>query len=475
MSMDTVRSKAAFGVATSALIVLATGCGLEGQSDLLKAHMADDRNTASKQQWDTVRGGVQLQLARQHYDAGRLKDAETVLRQVLLLAPGDINAYDLAVRVYLEMGELAKARDVSSSACELVGRGEETFYLAGIVAQRYGEKEEALAHYLEAQSISPNTAEYVMAAAESWVALGELGEALTLVESRIRDFDGSAAMRMLAARVCRMSGLREAAIEHCREARRLGGDDTRLDIEAALILAWAGSNAEAIGPLRTHVDAALADGWPENKKGGRTAGETSAPLVTPRVVHALARAYIAEGQWDEARTVVKPLMSADRADVVAWCLFARAAMSAGDLAAAQEAISTFHSRGEPTCETWLLQALVLHLQGDSRGAGAAAARALELDARNESALWIAGQAAQAMGETELARRAYVRALSDGTHRHVTRHLLAKLEDVPTARSMLDALAAESAFDAVRPNEDVRLVGSEMDEAPAALAEGIRSE
>jgi len=90
-------------------------------------------------------------------------------------------------------------------------------------------------------------------------------------------------------------------------------------------------------------------------------------------------------------------------------------------------------------------------------------------------LWIAGQAAQAMGETELARRAYVRALSDGTHRHVTRHLLAKLEDVPTARSMLDALAAESAFDAVRPNEDVRLVGSEMDEAPAALAEGIRSE
>ncbi len=212
MSRGANPFKAALQVAALTVFAWPTGCMFDSQSDLLKTHMADDRNTASKQQWDVVRGGVQLQLAQQHYDGGRLRESETVLRQVLVLAPENINAYHLATRVYLEMGQLAKARETSSAACELARGDAEAFYLAGIVAQRYGEKEDALAHYLEAQSLSPNTAEYVMAAAESWVALDNPGEALRLVESRIGDFDGSAAMRMLAARVSRMLHLRESAI-----------------------------------------------------------------------------------------------------------------------------------------------------------------------------------------------------------------------------------------------------------------------
>lgn len=487
MSMGTVSCKVAWWTTAAAFVLWPAGCGLESQSDLLKAHMANDRNTASKQQWDTVRGGVQLQIARQHYDAGRLNEAETVLRQALALAPENVGAYHLATRVYLETGDLAKAREVSSLARGLTDGAAETAYLAGIVAQRFGEKEEALAQYLEAQSLSPNTAEYVMAAAESWVALDELGEALTLVTSRIRDFDGSAAMHVLAARVCRMSGLREQAIEHCREARRQGGDDAKLDVETAMILAWAGSTDEAIGPLRARVDAALAGGtrfqeskgragvWPADKPDGPRVGETPAPVVTPSVVHALARAYIALGQWNEARAVLKPLMSDDGADATAWSLFARAALSAGDLAAAQEAISTFHSRGEPTCETWLLEALVSHLQGDSPRAGKAAARALEMDPQNESAMWLAAQAAQAMGEPELARQAYARALQDGTRPQVTRQLMANLEETASVRSMLNALAGEAAIDGLRQGGNVQLVESRTGESRAALAEGVSRE
>jgi tetratricopeptide (TPR) repeat protein len=487
MSTGTVLCKAVPWAAVSIVFAWPAGCIFDGQSDLLRAHMADDRNAASKQQWDAVRGGVQLQIARQHYDAGRLRESETVLRQVLALAPEDVNAYHLATRVYLEMGQLAKAREVSSSACELAGGDAETFYLAGIVAQRYGEKEEALAHYLEAQSLAPNTPEYVMAAAELWVALDKPGEALRLVESRIRDFDGSAATRMLAARVCRMLDQREPAIEHSREARRLGGDDARLDIEAALILVWAGAYEEAIGPLRTHVDAAMTSRslsasqrggkgvGPANKKDAQQTNETPDSVVTASVIHALARAYMATGHEDDARAVLKPLMSADGTDVTAWSLFARAAMSAGDLTAAYEAISTFHSRGEPTSETLLLEALVLHLRGDSIRAGRAAARVLELDGRNESALWLAGQAAQAMGETEVARQAYVRALAEGMRPHVTRHFLAKLEETPSLQSMLDALTDEKAIDDLRPAGGVQFVGSQVPDSPATLAEGASSE
>jgi len=487
MSTGTVLCKAVLWAAVLTVFVWPAGCMFDWQSDLLKAHMADDRNATSKQQWDTVRGGVQLQLARQHYDAGRLRESETVLRQVLALSPEDVNAYHLATRVYLEMGELAKARDVSSSARDIAGGDAETFYLAGIVAQRYGEKEEALAHYLEAQSLAPNTAEYVMAAAELWVALDKPGEALRLVESRIRDFDGSAAMRMLAARVCRMLNRRVPAIEHSREARRLGGDDARLDIEAALILVWAGAYEEAIGPLRTHVDAAMtsrslsasqhggAGVWPASKTGARRTDETPASAVTPSIIHALARAYMATGHGDDARAVLKPLMSADGTDVTAWSLFARAALSTGDLTAASEAISTFHSRGEPTSETLLLEALVLHLRGDPIRAGNAATRVLELDGRNEPALWLAGRAAQAMGENELARQAYVRALAVGTRPHVTRHLLANIEETPSLQSMLDALDDEAALDDLRPASNLRLAGNPVTDSPETLAEGASGE
>jgi len=424
----------------------AWGCQAMNDGGFFARHMSDDHRDRAQERWNGMRGNVELQVAEQHFRAGRLTEASKALQHVLAMSPQNVDAYKLACRLYIEQGELARARDAISTALLHSADDAEAEYLAGIVAQRYGEMGRALEHYMDAQSLAPNEVEYVLAVAETWMALEKPEKALEVVEGRLTDFDGCAAIWMLAARLSRAVGLEGPTVEYCREAHRLDQGDVWSEVEIGLTLIWAQRFGEAIEILRPLVDASVAPTAP----GGAKADD--AGPVSPSVVHALARAYMAQKDWSKARAVLKPVMSKDATDATAWCLYARASLMAGDVKSAGEAISTLNRRIAPTAETLMLQAYASFLLGDYAAVSERAHQALERDTHLSAARWLIAQSRLAStGDDHSGDGAAASPSTEAPSDAPETRLVGSNED-PLSQALLDALAAEDAFGELRPVE-----------------------
>jgi len=391
--------------------VLTCGCqsdgrglfGSSGDSNILAKHFSNDRRAGAQQHWDEVRGGIQLQLAENQFRAGRLDDAEKTLEQALLLAPNNAKAHLLVARLHLERGDLAKARTAVEQSLVLSPGEAESEYVAGIVAERYGDLAAALDYYAAAATVSPQTAPYIIAEAETLAALDRPIDALELIESRIGDFDGNAPMRMLAAHLHQTLGLRAPAADYAREAIRIQEDDASLVAEAGRILVWAGQYDEAVSVLRPMVDKALAT--------GASAAETTyfAGPLAPSVLRDLATAYMAKRQWREAQWAVKLVMARDENDVAAWCLYIKSALMLNDSDAAGEAVRLLLANNQPSAETLLLAAYVNLRRGFPEEALDAATKATQANEGLFPAYCLLGQACEALGRKDQAENAYGKA------------------------------------------------------------------
>ncbi len=349
-------------------LLVASGCMNPPEGSLLARHMEKDPRGRAQERWDGVRGNVTLQLAQQHFKAGRLKDAEEALRKVLSSAPESADIYKFAAQLYLEMGRLSSAQEMVERAARLPGYDAETEYLAGMVAERYGRLDAALSHFKTAQEMNRSVPEYVLATAELYVAGGKPGKALSLLKRRIRDFDGCGALSLLAAKICRMIDRREDAVNFCREALHEHGDDPRAMCEIGEILVWTGRFGEAASILRPIVERPV-------KSSGRGSGGQSVSKST-RI--ALAEAYIGLDEHDKARALLSGMMSNDGSDPAIWSLFIRSALISGDVKTAQSAIEQFHRRNTPTADMLLLEAYIAYAGGRYQHAAEACDRALAL-------------------------------------------------------------------------------------------------
>ncbi|HVP11662.1 MAG TPA: tetratricopeptide repeat protein [Phycisphaerae bacterium] len=415
------RHRPALAALLLSAALMGCGCQFDGSS-IWEKHFSNSRKADAKRHWNDVRGDIQLQLAENHFEAGRLDEAEKVLEQALALAPDNARVYVLATRLHLEKGDLAKARIAISRAAALPGDGAEVEYLAGIVAQRYGDLEMALEHYAAAAIQEPQVAVYVLAQAETLVSLDKPIEAMELIESRLEDFDGNAAMRMLAAHLNETFGLRGPAVEYAREALRIQKGDAGLAAEAGRIMVWAGQYEEAIAVLTPLVESA--------SMGGGLTGQTNvgpANSVSPSVMRDLARACLAVRRWREAQWALKPLMARDETDVAGWCMYAQAALMLGDLDAAAETIRTLHAGTAPTPESLLLAAHIALSRGDHAGAYANASQAVQMDGQFATAFCLLGRACEGLGRGQEARQAYVKAMALEPESPVAETLLNRLQ------------------------------------------------
>jgi len=454
---------------------LLTGCqGRFEPSRLLKMHFAEQRREDAQARWDNVRGGVRLQVARQHLEAGRLDEAEKHLMQARSLAPRDPRVFMLLARVKLEQGKLAEARQAISAAQALPAGDAEVEYVAGLICERYGEMDRALVCYERAAEKAPNAPEYVLALAETLVALDRPMNALELIENRLNDFDSCIPMRMLASRLGRWLGLRNPAARHAREALRMGGEDPRLAEEAGLILGWAGHHAEAIEALEPLLsgpspssDAAVATystGVEAHSAGpSRRSPPPDSILPSPSLRLTLATAYLNVNQPEEAMRVLEPVLVRSGPDgtqdmggrfasplfagLSAPCLYARSALAAGRPDLAAEALAEAHRRYAATAESLQLAAYAAMQRGALDDAATLTEQAVMLDPSAQVTYWLRGRIAEAAGDLDEARSAYARALALDPNSAPAKALLAALpvagERGDGCRLGLDAEASTS--------------------------------
>ena len=404
-------------------IAVTAGC-MDPHSSLLSKHMSNKRKEEAKEHWDSVRGGVKLQLARQNLQAGRLDEAEKILVQSVSLSPNDPQAFLLLGKLRLEQGQLAEARQAITAAATLSPGNPEISYLAGVIAQRYGDLEMAAEHYTAAAERAPNVVDYVLAQAETLVALDRTIDALELVELRIKDFDTSAPMQMLAARVCRSVGLRQPAVDHCREALQLAPDDRLTAADCGQIFGWAARYPDAINTLKPLLQAV-----PTGSKGpGAKVGDLIS--VAHSIRRCLASAYLAQGNAAEALACIQPVLEGSDTDPASLMLCAHAALNVEDSKTAARALTMLHRNSAETSETLLLDGYLAFLNADYQKALDSADRAAKLDGRLVPAHCLKGRSAQALGKLDVAELAFAAAVAIDPNAPIAAALIANLSSPP---------------------------------------------
>jgi len=354
--------------------------------------------------WDRVRGRIKLQLAQDQFNAGRVRESELQLKDAIGLDPTSAPAHILAAKLNLEKGELVAAKESLDAAVQYGGVTPEISYLSGVISQRYGDLDAALAYYREAAERAPHCAAYVVAQAETLTALGRLNEALDLIRARRTDFERNATLRALAGDIHTILGQYEAASDAYREAVLLAPDDPVFRLELGVALARARRDEEAIKVLAPVLSQKRDAPW--------------------SVRLALGRAYLARDNPSEAREVFRDATRAFPGDAEPWSWLARAAMASGDLITARHASEKATSLSPRDAAAWLTLGYVSQRQKDYACARRALETSLRLEPGDPLAHCLLGQVLEAQGHKGEAVLHYRKALDADADYEWARELLA---------------------------------------------------
>lgn len=365
------------------LLTLAGGIACASCSEL-QTEQKTARQQA-KQQWNDVRGKIKYQIAAESFSRGQLDVAQQQLDEVLAIAPNLPEAGVLQARILLERGEVASARTALQSAIMNGANGPESDYLTGVIAQRYGQFDDALLAYRRAAERDPRNAHYVAAVAETLVALDAPAEALALIESRWTDFEHNATLRGTAGQIYLLLGQYEKAADAYRDAVRIAPEDKTFKAQLGLALSLAGRNTETIAVLE-----------PLCAEGARS-GETPGYLLT-----ALGRAYLETDRCDEAKSTLRTATQVSPESLSAWSWLARAALTCGDLGTAYEAALKAAELGKGAPEPLILLGYICIRQGNGPAAVRALEEALEKQPGDAMTLYLLSQARRTKAPKALA-------------------------------------------------------------------------
>ena len=226
-----------------AAILGAGGCGGPSKAGLEAREHAYGRI-------DKVNTQISYSQARQSFETGQLRDALDLIQDAVDRYPESADYHLLHGRILIELHRLDEARASLEAALERDEQLHEAHYFLGIVHQRWSEDEEAFAQYRRAADLEETKPQYLLAAAESLVALQRYDEAKSLVRERLRRFEHHPAFRHLLGQIARLQGDLAGAARLYEEASLLQPDDLHLVVEVANAQFAAGDVPGCLDTLR---------------------------------------------------------------------------------------------------------------------------------------------------------------------------------------------------------------------------------
>ena len=187
---------------------------------------------AANDRMNVVSAQISYDQAKQLFATGQLDKA---LREIdkAIERFSTMGEYDLLRgRILLEQARLEQSLQSFTAALAKNPTLADAQYYAGVIYQRWSDDEQAYTCYSEAFRLAPDKVHYLLAAAESLVALGEFDEAQQLIEPKLAYFEHNAALRQLQAQIAMLKGDARHAADLYGEARLLNPDDLSLMEEA---------------------------------------------------------------------------------------------------------------------------------------------------------------------------------------------------------------------------------------------------
>ncbi len=353
------------------ICVLLGGCNT-GQPQKVERQLAEKRFSHQKAK-------IKYLLAYEQFENGQTDKARASVSEAIGLYPDDPAYFLLLAKVFLEKGELSKAREILYRMADSESPTAEYSYLSGLVAERYGQLDQALDFYREAHELAPRKTVYLMAYGETLISLDNPEEVLYLIADHIHSTDNHARLWALEGEALNMLGRYEEAARSYRKALVEFQDDRSLLESYAMALFRAQRYADALIPLE-NLHTELTDETPLH------------------ALEALARCCLETEAYGRGATYLWEVTRRDPGDVDAWRMLTQCSLAVDNLSDAK------------------------------------LAAAYQADPDDVVALCLLGQVLEAAGSSRRAAQYYKRALQSDPDDALAQHFLARLRTGAGRRS-----------------------------------------
>ncbi len=307
--MDRYQKITASVLVAAGLIGL-TGCGGGGAS---RGKYTQEHLSAARVKLDIMKSATEYDMARQSFLAGDLDKALERIERSLSLNPEVTKSNVLHGRILNEMGEVDQSIAAFTRAVTLDASNVEAQYYMGIVYERIVNREKAAEHFIKAHELDPTDPQYLIAAVEQLMDMGQIERAQSFIESTGDRFQHNGGVRQTLGHLAMIRGEHSLAVEMFNQARLLTPDDKGIieDLASAQIATGQVAAAESnLAKLLSDKD-----------------------YATRRdLQHTRARALVELNRLVEARTAYLELTKGSQgsSDTEAWVALGSVAMALND-------------------------------------------------------------------------------------------------------------------------------------------------
>jgi tetratricopeptide (TPR) repeat protein len=178
---------------------------LQGLAELAQSHFA---RAAQAARFDPQYG---MPYAEYLLKAGRTRQAEGVLREVLVAAPDYLPAQRLLAQTYLRLGDLPAAQTVADQVARANKDAVTTNQIRGAVQAARREFDNSIASFRRAYELSPTEVQPLAALVRTYMAAGKTREALSFMQAVVSSSPRNTAAHMLHAQLLVQMGDRNGA------------------------------------------------------------------------------------------------------------------------------------------------------------------------------------------------------------------------------------------------------------------------
>lgn len=197
------------------ILLLCVGCGGPTKAGL------EARANAHKRM-DSVNADLAAQQAKQQFEVGQLDKAIETINAAIARYSENGKYHLLRGRILLEQHRLDAAFHSLTKATVHTPNLAEPHYFLGVLHQRWGEDEKALIAYKQAMEKDSTHPQYLLATAETYVALRQHDVAIELLTNSNQEFQHHPSVSSLLGQIYLAKGQPEVAATWFEDSRMLG-------------------------------------------------------------------------------------------------------------------------------------------------------------------------------------------------------------------------------------------------------------
>jgi Flp pilus assembly protein TadD len=341
--------------------------------------------------WNSTRSAILLSLARDQYRNGNFDKCKETLNEALRMDPTNAETHVLLAKVSIEQGQLEVAEQELAVARQLDPKQGEADYLSGVIYQRWQQMDKALSFYQTACDKVPTELAYVMAKAETLVAMDRQSEALALLQGKVIYFEHSPVIRDAVGMLLLQQHQTSAAVDMFRRASILGPDDLTVREHLATALFQDGKCVEAADILTFLISQ-----------------DDFAKRAELRLM--LAECQLAMGRPTDARITVQTASDLEPSSAVVWLTAAKVSLELNDTTRAEMSLKRSLSLDPSSAEAPLLMGYLRLKQERYQDALTSFNAAANMNPSDSTSLCMIGYTLEKMNRPQEAEHYFQQAL-----------------------------------------------------------------